>query len=60
LTRRGSFLDSIERVNRKVLPAPTHYDVVPKWLEAKPKNAKKLYVTKRNTFIDDINNPKNV
>lgn len=26
---------------------------------AKPKYSKKLYETKRNTFIDDINNPKN-
>ena len=47
-------------MNRKVLPAPTHYDVVPKWLDAKPKEIKKLYATKRSTFIDDINNPVNV
>jgi hypothetical protein len=26
--------------------------------EAHPKNPKKLYETKRNTFIDDIINPK--
>jgi hypothetical protein len=26
--------------------------------EAKPKNAQKKYETKRNTFIDDIINPK--
>jgi hypothetical protein len=27
--------------------------------EAKPKHSKKLYETKRNTFIDDINKPRN-
>jgi hypothetical protein len=60
LTRRGSFLDYIERVNRKVTPASTHYETVPIWPIPKPDNPKKLYETKRNTFIDDINNPKNV
>ena len=53
-------MDSITRVDRKIYPAPVHYDVVPKWLDAKPDKPRKLHETKRNTFIDDINNPKNV
>ena len=46
-------------MNTKKYPRSVHYDVVIKWPDAKPKNQKKLHETKRNTFIDDINNPKN-
>lgn len=35
-----------------------HYNVVKPWPEAKPKTARKVYETKKNSFIDDISNPK--
>ena len=41
-----------------MIPASVHYNVVPNWPDAKPKGATKKYETKRNTFIDDINNKK--
>jgi hypothetical protein len=53
-------LDPIDRVNTKKYPRSVHYDVVIKWPDANPKHQKKLHETKRNTFIDDINNPRNV
>lgn len=53
-------MDPIDRIDRKKYPKPTHYDMIVKWPDAKPKNPKKVHETKRNTFIDDINNPKNV
>lgn len=58
LTRRGSFLDNIYVKDPKKYPYPVHYNVVPKWLEAKPKDAKKGPKIERKTFIDDICNPK--
>jgi hypothetical protein len=60
VTRRGSYLDRIERVNTKIYPRATHYNVGINWPDANPKNHKKIHETKRNTFIDDINNPVNV
>jgi hypothetical protein len=60
VTRRGSFLDDLYRIDRKKYPYATHYNVAGVMPEAHPKNAKKLYETKRNTFIDDILNPKKV
>lgn len=53
-------MDSIDRIDRKKYPKPTHYDTIINWPDAKPKNPVKKHETKRNTFIDDINNPKNV
>ena len=51
-------MDEMLRVDRKKYPAPVHYNVTNEMPPAKPKNARKLYETKRNTFIDDINNPR--
>jgi len=51
-------MDSIDRIDRKKYPAAVHYNVTNDMPPAKPKNPKKLYETKRNTFIDDIIAPK--
>ena len=53
-------MDALDRIDRKVYPKPTHYDVFVNWPDANPKETKKRHETKRNTFIDKINNPKNV
>ena len=51
-------MDQFLLVDRKKYPVATHYNVTNEMPPAKPKNAKKLYETKRNTFIDDIIHPK--
>lgn len=53
-------MDPFLRIDRKKYPAAVHYNVTNEMPPAKPKNPKKLYETKRNTFIDDITNPKRV
>jgi len=44
----------------KKYPKSVHYNVTNNMPDAKPKGAIKKYETKRNTFIDDIRNPKKV
>ena len=53
-------MDDLYRVDRKKYPYSTHYNVANNMPDANPKNAKKLHETKRNTFIDDIQDPKHI
>ena len=57
-TKRGNYLDNMISESKKY-PKSKFYNVINEMPVAKPKNARKLYETKRNTFIDDITNPKN-
>lgn len=46
------------KINRKIYPAPVHYETIINWPERKPKNAKKLHYPKRLTYVDEIKNSK--
>lgn len=45
-------------MDRKKYPGSVHYNVTNELPPAKPKNPRKLYETKKRTFIDEITNPK--
>ena len=51
-------MDDFLLIDRKKYPVATHYNITNECPPAKPKNPKKLYETKRNTFIDDLIAPK--
>jgi hypothetical protein len=47
-------------VDFKKYPKPVHYNVTNDMPKAKPKNATKKYETKKNTFMDEITDPKRI
>ena len=52
LTRRGSFMDPIDRIDHKKFPPATIYDLEFQWPKTHPDNPRKQIATKRNTYMD--------